>query len=158
MKQRNIFLIGLAIALSIQASFSQTKPVASKAATSKSTVASASAKAPVKAVLPQVEIAQQIAKGQSEFSLLGNYAIYAGVQKTNIGHFTLAADGTYKVTVKSDENSYGTGFYEYDAVNKSLVWKGGLFASNGYKGSIKKLDNGGLQVQLSKSTFAEKIN
>ena len=70
MKQIKFLVLGLLFITSTQISFAQSKTVPQKTVTS---AATASQKAPVKAVLPQVEIAQQIAKGQNEFSFLGKY-------------------------------------------------------------------------------------
>ena len=154
MKTMKFLLIGFSILGSLQLVNAQSKTIPAKAAAT-----TASAKATTqKAVLPQVEIAQQIAKGQNEFSLLGTYGIYAGVQKTNIGKCTLNSDGTYTVTVNSDETSHGNGIYQYNSDTKTLVWKGGLFVSNGYGGTLQKMNNGKLRIVLSRSTYAEKID
>ena len=155
MKQIKFLALGLLFITSTQISFAQSKTVPQKTVTS---AATASQKAPVKAVLPQVEIAQQIIKGQTEFSFLGKYGIFAGVQKTKIGFFFLEPDGSYRVTVNSDENNYATGFYEYNSISKTLIWKGGLFLSNNYKGVMKKMDNGKVRILFSPSTYAEKID
>jgi len=136
----------------------QSKPVATKPATSSAAVKTVPQKAVVKGVLPQVEIAKQIAKGEAAFSFLGSYSIYAGVQKLQIGKFTLREDGSYTVTVNSDQESYGNGTYEYNVDTKSLVWKAGLFVSNKYNGVLQKINNGKLRILFSKSTYAEKID
>jgi hypothetical protein len=154
MKTMKILLIGLSLIASNQFVTAQAKPTATKVVTT-----SASVKATTqKAILPQVEIAQQIAQGQSEFAFLGTYNILAGVQKTKIGFFTLQKDGVYKVTVNSDENSYAQSSYEYSPSTKTLKWTGGLFLSNQYGGQIIKGSNSTLRIQLSKSTYAEKID
>ena len=159
MKSFKLFLLGVLLLCSSQLVLAQSKTVPAKPVnTSASAKSTTTQKAAVKAVLPQVEIAQQIAKGQSEFSLLGTYSIHAGVQKTIIGKCTLNSDGTYTVTVNSDENNHGNGIYEYKADTKTLVWKGGLFVSNAYSGALQKMNNGKLRIVLSKSTYAEKID
>ena len=158
MKTFKLFLLGVLLLCSSQLVLAQTKTAQAKPATVAASTKATLSKAAVKAVLPQVEIAQQIAKGQSEFSLLGTYSIHAGVQKTIIGKCTLNSDGTYTVTVNSDENNHGNGIYEYKADTKTLVWKGGLFVSNAYSGALQKMNNGKLRIVLSKSTYAEKID
>lgn len=158
MKTFKLFLLGVLLLCSSQLVLAQTKTAQAKPATVAASTKATPSKAAVKAVLPQVEIAQQIAKGQSEFSLLGTYSIHAGVQKTIIGKCTLNSDGTYTVTVNSDENNHGNGIYEYKADTKTLVWKGGLFVSNAYSGALQKMNNGKLRIVLSKSTYAEKID
>ena len=158
MKTFKLFLLGVLLLCSSQLVLAQTKTAQAKPATVAASTKATLSKAAVKAVLPQVEIAQQIAKGQSEFSLLGTYSIHAGVQKTIIGKCTLNSDGTYTVTVNSDENNHGNGIYEYKADTKTLVWKGGLFVSNAYSGVLQKMNNGKLRIVLSKSTYAEKID
>lgn len=158
MKTFKLFLLGVLLLCSSQLVLAQTKTAQAKPATVAASTKATPSKAAVKAVLPQVEIAQQIAKGQSEFSLLGTYSIHAGVQKTIIGKCTLNSDGTYTVTVNSDENNHGNGIYEYKADTKTLVWKGGLFVSNAYSGVLQKMNNGKLRIVLSKSTYAEKID
>jgi uncharacterized protein with beta-barrel porin domain len=156
MKTMKIFLIGFFVFGSIYFAAAQTKPTAAKATAPAISAKATTQKAAVKAVLPQVEIAQQIAQGQTAFSFLGKYNLYAGVQKTNIGTCTLNNDGTYTVTVNSDATNHGVGSYEYKADSKTLVWKGGLFLSNKYNGVFQK--NNKLRIVLSKSTFAEKID
>lgn len=151
-----IFLIGFFVFWSIYFAASQTKPTAAKATAPAISAKATTQKAAVKAVLPQVEIAQQIAQGQTAFAFLGKYNLYAGVQKTNIGTCTLNNDGSYTVTVNSDATSHGVGSYEYKADTKTLVWKGGLFLSNKYNGVFQK--NNKLRIVLSKSTYAEKID
>lgn len=158
MKTFKLFLLGVLLLCSSQLVLAQTKTAQAKPSTVAASTKATLSKAAVKAVLPQVEIAQQIAKGQSEFSLLGTYSIHAGVQKTIIGKCTLNSDGTYTVTVNSDENNHGNGIYEYKADTKTLVWKGGLFVSNAYSGALQKMNNGKLRIVLSKSTYAEKID
>lgn len=158
MKTFKLFLLGVLLLCSSQLVLAQTKTAQAKPATVAASTKATPSKAAVKAVLPQVEIAQQIAKGQSEFSLLGTYSIHAGVQKTIIGKCTLNSDGTYTVTVNCDENNHGNGIYEYKADTKTLVWKGGLFVSNAYSGALQKMNNGKLRIVLSKSTYAEKID
>lgn len=158
MKTFKLFLLGVSLLCSSQLILAQSKTAQAKPATVAASTKATPSKAAVKAVLPQVEIAQQIAKGQSEFSLLGTYSIHAGVQKTIIGKCTLNSDGTYTVTVNSDENNHGNGIYEYKADTKTLVWKGGLFVSNAYSGALQKMNNGKLRIVLSKSTYAEKID
>lgn len=156
MKTMKIFLIGFFVFGSIYFAASQTKPTAAKATAPAISAKATTQKAAVKAVLPQVEIAQQIAQGQTAFSFLGKYNLYAGVQKTNIGTCTLNNDGSYTVTVNSDATNHGVGSYEYNADTKTLVWKGGLFLSNKYNGVFQK--NNKLRIVLSKSTYAEKID
>ncbi|MEN9745130.1 MAG: hypothetical protein RL640_968 [Bacteroidota bacterium] len=156
MKTMKIFLIGFFVFGSIYFAASQTKPTAAKATAPAISAKAATQKAAVKAVLPQVEIAQQIAQGQTAFAFLGKYNLYAGVQKTNIGTCTLNNDGSYTVTVNSDATNHGVGSYEYNADTKTLVWKGGLFLSNKYNGVFQK--NNKLRIILSKSTYAEKID
>lgn len=95
---------------------------------------------------------------EGEFSFLGTYSIFAGVQKLPIGKFTLRDDGSYTVIVNSDQESYGNGIYEYNVDSKSLVWKAGLFVSNKYTGVLQKTNNAKLRILLSKSTYAEKID
>ena len=158
MKTMKLFMLGFFVLGTLQLVHAQSKTLPVKPAAAPAASKPTTQKAAVKAILPQVEIAQQIAKGQSEFSLLGTYGIYAGVQKTNIGKCTLNGDGTYTVTVNSDENSHANGIYEYKADTKTLVWKGGLFVSNGYGGSMQKSSNGKLRILLSRSTYAEKID
>jgi len=155
MKTMKIFLIGFFVFGSIYFAAAQTKPTAAKATAPAISAKATTQKAAVKAVLPQVEIAQQIAQGQTAFAFLGKYIIYAGVQKTQIGTCTLNNDG-YTVTVNSDATNHGVGSYEYKADSKTLVWKGGLFLSNKYNGVFQK--NNKLRIVLSKSTFAEKID
>jgi hypothetical protein len=150
MKTMKLLLIGYLVLGSISFATAQSKSTTSTKAPSQ--------KAAVKAVLPQVEIAQQIAQGQTAFSFLGTYNIYAGVQKTNIGKCILNSDGSYTVTVNSDATGHGVGSYEYDGSSKTLVWKGGLFLSNKYNGVFQKTSNGKLRILLSKPTFAEKID
>jgi hypothetical protein len=70
----------------------------------------------------------------------------------------LREDGSYTVTVNSDQESYGNGTYEYNVDTKSLVWKAGLFVSNKYNGVLQKINNGKLRILFSKSTYAEKID
>lgn len=156
MKTMKIFLIGFFVFGSIYFAAAQTKPTAAKATAPAISAKAATQKAAVKAVLPQVEIAQQIAQGQTAFAFLGKYNLYAGVQKTNIGTCTLNNDGSYTVTVNSDATNHGVGSYEYNADTKTLVWKGGLFLSNKYNGVFQK--NNKLRIILSKSTYAEKID
>ena len=158
MKTLKSILIGCLLMGAIPFVHSQSKAVATKPTTSSAAVKTVSQKAVVKGVLPQVEIAKQIAKGEAAYSFLGTYSIYAGVQKLQIGKFTLREDGTYTVTVNSDQDNHGNGIYEYNVDSKSLVWKGGLFVSNKYNGELKKMDNGKLRILLSKSTYAEKID
>lgn len=158
MKTMKCTLIGFFLVAGIQLTQAQAKVISPKPSVSSAATKTASQKASVKAVLPQVEIANQIAKGESEFSFLGTYSIYAGVQKIIIGKFTLRQDGTYTVVVNSDENSYSNGFYEYNLNSKTLVWKGGLFVSNKYNGVFQKMSNGKLRILFSKSTYAEKID
>ncbi len=154
MKTMKILLIGISLIASNQFVTAQAKSTPKKVVTT-----TASAKTTnQKAVLPQVEIAQQIAQGQSDFAFLGTYNILAGVQKTKIGFFTLQKDGVYKVTVNSDENSYAQSSYEYSPSTKTLKWTGGLFLSNQYGGQIIKGNNSKLRIRLSKSTYAEKID
>jgi len=160
MKTMKSLLIGCLVMGSISV-YAQSTSASSKSAAAKAPAAPAAAKAStqkaaVKAVRPQVEIAQQIAQGQTAFAFLGTYNIYAGVQKTQIGTCTLNNDGTYTVTVNSDATSHGVGSYEYKADTKTLVWKGGLFLSNKYNGVFQK--NNKLRIMLSKSTYAEKID
>ncbi len=156
MKTMKIFLIGFFVFGSIYFAAAQTKPTAAKATAPAISAKATTQKAAVKAVLPQVEIAQQIAQGQTAFSFLGKYNLYAGVQKTNIGTCTLNNDGSYTVTVNSDVTNHGVGTYEYNADTKTLVWKGGLFLSNKYNGVFQK--NNKLRIVLSKSMYAEKID
>ena len=160
MKTMKSLLIGCLVMGSISV-YAQSTSASSKSAAAKAPAAPAAAKAStqkaaVKAVLPQVEIAQQIAQGQTAFAFLGTYNIYAGVQKTQIGTCTLNNDGTYTVTVNSDATSHGVGSYEYKADTKALVWKGGLFLSNKYNGVFQKSNK--LRIVLSNSTYAEKID
>ena len=160
MKTMKSLLIGCLVMGSISV-YAQSTSASSKSAAAKAPAAPAAAKAStqkaaVKAVLPQVEIAQQIAQGQTAFAFLGTYNIYAGVQKTQIGTCTLNNDGTYTVTVNSDATSHGVGSYEYKADSKTLVCKGGLCLSNKYNGVFQK--NNKLRILLSKSTYAEKID
>ncbi len=159
MKTMKSLLIGCLALVSISAAHAQSTSASSKSAAPKAAAVPTKAstqKAALKAVLPQVEIAQQIAQGQTAFAFLGTYNIYAGVQKTQIGTCTLNNDGTYTVTVNSDATSHGVGSYEYKADSKTLVWKGGLFLSNKYNGVFQKSNK--LRIVLSKSTYAEKID
>lgn len=156
MKTMKIFLIGFFVFGSIYFAAAQTKPTAAKATAPAISAKATTQKAAVKALLPQVEIAQQIAQGQTAFAFLGKYNLYAGVQKTNIGTCTLNNDGSYTVTVNSDATNHGVGSYEYNVDTKTLVWKGGLFLSNKYNGVFQK--NNKLRIILSKSTYAEKID
>ncbi|GDX44292.1 hypothetical protein LBMAG23_12690 [Bacteroidota bacterium] len=156
MKTMKIFLIGFFVFGSIYFAAAQTKPTAAKATAPAISAKATTQKAAVKALLPQVEIAQQIAQGQTAFAFLGKYNLYAGVQKTNIGTCTLNNDGSYTVTVNSDATNHGVGSYEYNADTKTLVWKGGLFLSNKYNGVFQK--NNKLRIIFSKSTYAEKID
>ena len=158
MKTTKLILIGCLMICAIPFVHAQSKPFATRPATSSAAVKTVPQKAVVKGVLPQVEIAKQIAKGEAAFSFLGSYSIYAGVQKLQIGKFTLREDGSYTVTVNSDQESYGNGTYEYNVDTKSLVWKAGLFVSNKYNGVLQKINNGKLRILFSKSTYAEKID
>jgi hypothetical protein len=157
-----LIFVGLIMAGSFY-SIGQTKSPTAKSATTPAKTTTSAVKAPaqkstVKAQLPQLEIAAQIVKGQSEFSFLGTYTIFAGIQKLPIGTCTLKDDGTYTVSVNSDASNYGQGIYEYNSDAKNLIWKGGLFVTNKYNGTIVKSGNGKIRILLSKSTYAEKIN
>lgn len=154
MKTMKTLLIGMFFISATQFLAAQTKSTPAKVAAP----GTATKVAIGKAVLPQVEIAKQIAQGQSEFSFLGSYAIHAGVQKTKIGNFTLLKDGTYNLSVNSDENSHATSSYEYDPSTKTLKWMGGMFLSKQYGGVMTKSSNGKLRILLSSSTYAEKID
>lgn len=159
MKTMKRLLIVFFLISAAQGIHAQAKTTASK----KSVTPAASAKpspqnAAVKNILPQLSIAQQIAKAQSSIAFLGTYGIYAGVQKLSIGKCTLKEDGSYTVAVNSDADNHGVGVYEFNPESKTLVWKGGLFLSNKYGGAIQQPANGKLRIQLSKSTYAEKID
>ena len=158
MKTMKLMLIGCLMIGVSPFLHAQSKSVAAKPVKTSAAVKPVPQKAAVKGVLPQVEIAKQIAQGEAVFSFLGTYSIYAGVQKLQIGKFTLREDGSYTVTVNSDQESYGNGSYEYNVDTKSQVWKAGLFVSNKYTGVLQKTNNAKLRILLSKSTYAEKID
>lgn len=158
MKTMKLFMIGCLVIGSITFVGAQTKTSSTKSTVSTTVSKPIAPKAAVKNVLPQVEIAKQIAQGQTAFAFLGTYNIHAGVQKTIIGQCKLLDDGSYTITVNSDADSHGIGNYAYDAVAKKLIWKGGLFLSNKYNGVLQLAKNGKLHILLSGSTFAEKID
>ena len=153
MKTLNCTILFIVFIGTFNLCIAQTQPSSSTPATvvSSSGVGQAS-------ILPQDEISKRIIRGNADFPFLGDYVLYAGVQKTKIGTCTLNNNGTYSITVNSDSENHGVGIYDYDPSTKSLVWKGGLFLSNSYQGVFQKGKNGKLRIVLSKSTFAEKVN
>lgn len=148
------FLMSAVEAVQAQVKTTAVKKPATTAATSKPNPQTAA----VKKILPQLSIAEEIAKAQSSVAFLGTYGIYAGVQRLSIGKCTLKEDGSYTVTVNSDADNHGVGIYEFNPESKTLVWKGGLFLTNKYGGVMQQSSNGKLRILLSKSTYAEKID
>lgn len=159
MKTIKGLLIVFFLISTVQGIHAQAKTIAPKKSVTPATTAKPNPQnTAVKNILPQLSIAQQISKAQSSIPFLGTYGIYAGVQKLFIGKCTLKEDGSYTVAVNSDTDNHGVGVYEFNPESKTLVWKSGLFLSNKYDGAIMQPANGKLRIQLSKSTYAEKID
>lgn len=99
---------------------------------------------------------QQKAKAEPDNTLLGRYQIYTGIQKNYIGHFYLKADGTYRVALSSDEDTYAQGTYEVLPDEQTIKWLGGLFYHNRWGGKLVKQDNGHYQIIFNGKAMAEK--
>lgn len=100
--------------------------------------------------------AQQKTTVEVNNALLGRYQIYTGIQKNYIGHFFLKADGTYRVALSSDEDSYAQGTYEVAPDGQAVQWSGGLFFHNRWGGKLVKQENGNYQIVFNGKALAEK--
>lgn len=88
--------------------------------------------------------------------LMGRYQILTGIQKNYIGHFFLSADGTYRVALNSDEETYASGTYQYVPETESVKWLSGLFFQNRWDGKLEKKPNGDYQIIFNGKAMAEK--
>jgi hypothetical protein len=94
---------------------------------------------------------RMVNKSGAAISVLGKYNIYSGVQHIYIGRFELFEGGNYKVALSSDEDSYATGTYAYDAATNTIEWKTGFFWQKKWEGKII----GKSRIQFSKGTYAD---
>jgi ribosomal protein L21E len=89
-------------------------------------------------------------------ALIGRYQIFTGIQKNYIGHFYLSADGSYRVALHSDEETYAAGTYQYVPETQSVKWLSGLFFQNRWEGKLVKQTNGDYQIIFNGKAIAEK--
>lgn len=99
---------------------------------------------------------QQKATAELNHAITGRYQIYTGIQKNYIGHFFLKADGTYRVALSSDEDTYAQGTYELLPDEQVIKWSGGLFYHNRWGGKLVRQTNGDYQIIFSGKAMAEK--
>lgn len=93
---------------------------------------------------------------ESNTALAGRYQILTGIQKNYIGHFYLSADGSYRVALNSDEDTYASGTYQYVPETQSVKWLSGLFFQNRWEGKLVKQTNGDYQIVFNGKAMAEK--
>ncbi len=92
-----------------------------------------------------------VATKEATIPVLGTYNIYAGIQNIYIGRFELMEGGNYKVALASDEDSYATGTYIYDAAANSIEWKTGFFWQKKWAGKITNS-----RIQFSPGTYGDR--
>ena len=84
-------------------------------------------------------------------AILGKYSIYSGIQNIYIGRFELLDGSNYKVALASDEDSYATGTYTYDAASNTIEWKTGFFWQKKWAGKLT-----GSRIQFSAGTYGDR--
>lgn len=102
-----------------------------------------------KAVTAASEVVTPIVKELAS-PVIGKYKIYSGIQNIYIGQFEIIDNINYKVALASDEDSYATGTYTYDAASNTITWKTGFFWQKKWEGKIA-----GKRIQFSRQTYGD---
>jgi hypothetical protein len=86
---------------------------------------------------------------------LGKYNIYSGIPSMYIGHFELKEGGKYIVALSSDEDSYATGTFTYDAATNIIQWKTGFFWQKKWGGKITNTSGNATRILFDKVTYGD---
>ncbi len=82
---------------------------------------------------------------------LGGYNIFSGIPSMYIGHFELKEGGNYIVALSSDDNSYATGTYTFNAATSTIEWKTGFFWQKKWGGKLISDSH----IEFNKSTYGD---
>lgn len=95
-------------------------------------------------------VSATVATKEVSSPVVGEYKMYAGIQNIYMGHLVILDATNYKVALASDEDSFATGTYTFDAATNTITWKTGFCWQKKWEG---KFD--GKRIQLNRQTYAD---